>query len=62
MEIKKTIESKEGNVEVHADFNPEEVSFIMEVGISTLLAAGAFPFIKQSTVDAGQVIEQVAHG
>lgn len=45
MRIKKTIETENGAVEIHADLNPDQVQFLLEVGLNVVMAKGVRPFI-----------------
>lgn len=46
MQIQKIIETPEGAVEVQANLSPEQVQFLLEVGLNVVLAKGAKPFIR----------------
>ena len=46
MQIQKTIELDDGSVEVSANLSPEQVQFLIEVGLNVVLAKGAKPFIR----------------
>lgn len=45
MRIKKTIETENGAVEIHADLTSEQVQFLLEVGLNVIMAKGTRPFI-----------------
>jgi len=45
MRIKKTIETENGAVEIHADLTSEQVQFLLEVGLNVIMAKGVKPFI-----------------
>lgn len=46
MQIQKTIETEDGAVEIRANLSPEQVQFLIEVGLNVVLAKGAKPFIR----------------
>lgn len=46
MQINKTIETEDGAVEIQASLSPEQVQFLIEVGLNVVLAKGAKPFIR----------------
>ena len=45
MRIKKTIETENGAVEIHAELNPDQVQFLLEVGLNVVMAKGVRPFV-----------------
>ncbi len=47
MQIKKQVKTEDGVYEVNADFSEEEMTVIIDVGLNTLLNAGALPFIEK---------------
>ena len=56
-EIKKIIETPEGEVEFQANLSNEEVQFLLEFAINSLMKEGAIPFIDQSKIDKISVQE-----
>lgn len=52
MKILKTVEMEDGAYEVKANFSPQEIDIIIEVGISTLLQQGAIPFKAMTELSA----------
>ena len=53
MQINSIVETPEGAVEVNANLSPEQVQFLLEVGLNVVLAKGAKPFIQKEdfTID-----------
>ncbi len=49
MLIKKQVKTEDGVYEVNADFSEDEMTVIIDVGLNTLLNAGALPFVERST-------------
>lgn len=63
MDINTMVEIDGKQVEIKAKFTEEEATFIFEVGLATLLAQGAYPFINQRKVADGSVVTTgVGHG
>ena len=59
MDFNKVIETKDGGVQVEASFNAEEVAFLIELAVTTLLRDSAITYINQTTeavVPAGSVL------
>lgn len=59
MDFNKVIETKDGGVQVEASFNAEEVAFLIELAVTTLLRDGAITYVNQTTetvVPAGSVL------
>jgi hypothetical protein len=44
MQLKRRIETPDGTFEVDATFTKEEMDVIVDVGLNTMLQAGAIPF------------------
>lgn len=57
MQIQKTIELDDGSVEVSANLSPEQVQFLLEVGLNVVLAKGAKPFIQRDSFTVDQLHE-----
>lgn len=55
--IKKIIETPEGEVEFQANLSHEEVQFLLEFAINSLMKEGAIPFIDESKIDKISVQE-----
>ncbi len=53
MQINSIVETPEGAVEVNANLSPEQVQFLLEVGLNVVLVKGAKPFIQKEdfTID-----------
>jgi hypothetical protein len=51
MQLKKRIETPEGVFEVEAEFSKEEMDVIVDVGLNTMLRAGAIPFQAEDNVN-----------
>ncbi len=62
MQINQIIETPEGKYEFNGHLDEDEHSFVIEVGLATLLAQGALPFINKSKVDAGKVTKDIGNG
>lgn len=45
MQIKTAVETEDGHVEIHADLTPEQLRFLIEVGLSVVLSKGAHNFV-----------------
>lgn len=56
MQIQKIIETPEGAVEVQANLSPEQVQFLLEVGLNVVLAKGAKPFLTPEEFDPHQFV------
>lgn len=59
MDFNKVIETKDGGVQVEASFNAEEVAFLIELAVTTLLRDGAITYVNQTTeavVPAGSAL------
>jgi len=50
MKFEITSKDEQGNVVFAGTFNQQEASFILEVGVSYLLANGALPFLAEEPV------------
>ena len=55
MIINQVVETPEGAVEVQASLSPEQVKFLIEVGLNVVLAKGAKPFIQASDYSTDQL-------
>jgi len=55
MQINSVVETPEGAVEVSANLSPEQVQFLLEVGLNVVLAKGAKPFIQREDFTADQL-------
>ena len=55
MQINKTIETEDGAVEIQASLSPEQVQFLIEVGLNVVLAKGAKPFIRAEDYSLDQL-------
>lgn len=55
MIINQVIETPEGAVEIQANLSPEQVKFLIEVGLNLVLAKGAVPFIKEGDFGVEQI-------
>lgn len=51
MEFKKVIETKDGGVQVDAEFDADEVAFLIEYAVASLLRDGAMPFLAETASD-----------
>lgn len=47
MQIKKQVRTEDGTYEIDANFSEDEMTVIIDVGLNTLLSAGALPFIEK---------------
>jgi hypothetical protein len=61
MKIHKVIETNQGRAEFSGELSSDEYNFIVEVGLATLLAQGALPFINSDQVEAGKVSGEVGN-
>jgi hypothetical protein len=57
MQINKIIETEDGAVEVNATLSPEQVQFLLEVGLSIVLAKGAKTFMVQKEREPSSLIQ-----
>lgn len=57
MKIDEVIESDEGTLQFKAELNPEEVQFVMKVGVQYLLKIGAIPFQLQAENDQRNFVQ-----
>ena len=55
MQINSVVETPEGAVEVSANLSPEQVQFLLEVGLNVVLAKGAKPFVQSSDFTSDQL-------
>jgi hypothetical protein len=55
MKITNLVETPEGAVEVEANLSPEQVQFLIEVGLNVVLAKGAKPFLTSGDFGVDQV-------
>lgn len=55
MQIQKTIELDDGSVEVSANLSPEQVQFLIEVGLNVVLAKGTKPFVQKGSFTVDQL-------
>lgn len=49
------IETPDGAVEVQANLSPEQVKFLLEVGLNIVLAKGAAPFVSNKDFTEEQI-------
>lgn len=49
------METPEGAVEVQANLSPEQVQFLIEVGLNVVLAKGAKPFVQKDSYTVDQL-------
>lgn len=61
MKVNKTFEMENGSARIDAEFDAEELNFIVEVGLATLLTQGAYPFVNQDTIDKGNCVGVVGN-
>lgn len=57
MQINSIVETPEGAVEVNANLSPEQVQFLLEVGLNVVLAKGAKPFVQKNSYTTDQLHE-----
>lgn len=55
MQINSVVETPEGAVEVSANLSPEQVQFLLEVGLNVVLAKGAKPFVQKGSFTVDQL-------
>jgi len=55
MKINSIVETPEGAVEVSANLSPEQVQFLLEVGLNVVLAKGARPFVQENNFTVDQL-------
>ncbi len=55
MQINSVVETPEGAVEVSANLSPEQVQFLLEVGLNVVLAKGAKPFVQKDNFSVEQL-------
>jgi len=55
MQINSIVETPEGAVTVSANLSPEQVQFLLEVGLNVVLAKGAKPFVQRDSFSPDQL-------
>ncbi len=61
MKIKHSIENADGTVDLEANLNAEELSFVIELGLNMLLAKGVLPFTTDNEANIVANDTTVAH-
>ncbi len=52
-------ETPDGGAEMEANLTPEELAFVVELGVNILLAKGAIPFVRKEDTIIHNEAQQV---
>ncbi len=57
MQFKKVVETQDGKVEIDAEFDADEVGFLIEYAVIALMRSGAMPYLAQNEAEVGPTTE-----